>query len=191
MHSLPKALFSSVMLLMLYLGSVAITKGDPVVIGGPVVNPSNGHTYYLLSSETWTASQAFALTLGGNLVTINDAAENDWVFNMWGDHFLWIGLNDSQNEGTFVWVSGEALTFTNWANGEPNNANGDEDYVNMYPNSFSTGEWNDCDNGVRCTGFNGVVEVVPTPEPTTMLLFGTGLLGVATRLRKGRGRPRG
>lgn len=189
MYSLPKVLFSLTMLIVLCLGTVAIANGDPVVIDGPVVNPSNGHTYYLLSSDTWTASQAFALTLGGNLVTINDAAENQWVFNMWGDHFLWIGLNDIQNEGTFVWVSGEALTFTNWSFGEPNDANGIEDYVNMYPNTFSTGEWNDCDNGVICVGFNGVVEVVPTPEPTTILLFGTGLVGIATRLLRKRGRP--
>jgi len=55
-------------------------EADPVVISGPIVNPGNGHTYYLLSPDTWTASQAAAVSLGGNLVTINDAAEQTWVF---------------------------------------------------------------------------------------------------------------
>ena len=39
MYSLNRALFSSLMLLMLFLGSAAKSNADPVVIGGPIVNP--------------------------------------------------------------------------------------------------------------------------------------------------------
>src|SRR5262245_7871296 len=94
------------------------------VIAGPTVNPANGHTYYLLAAEQWPAAEAEAITLGGHLATINDAAENTWVTgqfsNVGGVHPLWIGLNDALVEGTFVWTSGEPVSYTNWNAGEPN-----------------------------------------------------------------------
>jgi len=43
---------------------------------------------------------------------------------------LWIGFTDQASEGTWEWISGEAVTYTNWASGEPKDANG-EDYAVM------------------------------------------------------------
>src|SRR5256714_10353536 len=96
--------------LVLVLLSVLLANGaqGASVVIGPVINPANQHTYYLLSAATWTDSQAFAQSLGGNLATINDALENTWVFQTFGQsRDLWIGFNDQQIEGTFTWVSGE------------------------------------------------------------------------------------
>ena len=56
------------------------------ILSGPAINPGPGHTYYLLTQNTWTASEAEAVTLGGHLVTINDSAENDWVLNTFNRH---------------------------------------------------------------------------------------------------------
>jgi hypothetical protein len=88
-----------------------VTHVQATVLSGPMTNPANGHVYYLLDTASWTDSEAEALTLGGHLVTINNAAENDWVFDTFvpllpTDVFatLWIGLNDAAQEGTFVWV---------------------------------------------------------------------------------------
>jgi len=106
------------------------------VLAGPLTNAANAHTYYLLSADTWTASEAEARGLGGHLVTINDAAENQWVLNTFfpltGVPYasLWIGLNDAANEGQFVWANGEPVTFTYWYPGEPNNLGG-EDYATI------------------------------------------------------------
>jgi hypothetical protein len=65
------------------------------------VNPANGHTYHLLSADdgsglTWAASEAYAVSLGGHLTTINDNAENGWVFDTFADYggvsrTLWTG----------------------------------------------------------------------------------------------------
>jgi hypothetical protein len=117
------------------------------IIAGPIVNPANGHEYFLLGPGTWTAARAAAVSMGGHLVTINDAAENEWVranvlrFDG-ADRRAWIGLNDIKTEGTFVWTSGEPVTYTNWSGGEPNNSGGIEHYVEMFGNGF----WNDNSN---------------------------------------------
>jgi len=141
-----------------------------------------GSTYYLLSASNWTDAQAAAVALGGNLVTVNDAAENAFLYNTWGGgaggegaQGLWIGLNDSLVEGVFAWVSGEPVGYTNWDPGEPNNL-GDEDYVYIRP--FSGGTWNDLANNGDYDGTRyGVVEVKQTPEPVSLVVFGGLLVG--------------
>ena len=69
---------------------------------------------------------------------------------------LWIGLEDSAEEGTWVWSSGKPVTYTAWASGEPNNAGvdgGAENCAWMYAyhpsNQATPGQWNDgrCHSG--------------------------------------------
>ena len=51
----------------------------------------------------------------------------------------WIGANDLETEGTFVWSDGTELDYTNWYPGQPNNVpsvnannvQGDEDAVEL------------------------------------------------------------
>jgi hypothetical protein len=86
-----------------------------------------------------------AVSLGGHLVTINDHKEHEYLWALWGrDHLLWIGLNDVKEEGSFVWTSGEPVTFLYFATNEPNDLGKNEDYVHMWSQFFdSCGQWND------------------------------------------------
>jgi streptogramin lyase len=148
-----------------------ITPGDNSpgvgILAGPIRNPANGHDYYLLTQSNWTDAEAEAIELGGHLATIDDAAENAWVVSNFSEYqnvhrSLWIGLTDQAVEGTFVWTSGEPVTYTNWAAGEPNNNGGNEDWVEILPSTDSRSPgWNDAPNYYSSFGFvmNGVVEV--------------------------------
>lgn len=110
-----------------------------------ITNPANGHQYCLTTADTWTASETEAVTKGGNLVTINDQAEQDWLLQTFGNTDpLWIGSNDAKVEDSFLWSSGEKSNYTNWLPGEPNNGecNANEDYTVMNWSS-TTGGWND------------------------------------------------
>lgn len=130
-------------------------------IAGPIVNPSNNHSYYLLTNNKWTNSQAESVTLGGNLVTINDADENAWVLSTFSNYggiprSLWVGFNDVDTEGEWAWTSGEPVTYTNFSPGNPDNMN-NEDFAYMIPPS---GMWNDGQNGLWGTyNLYGVIEV--------------------------------
>src|SRR3954468_2122305 len=118
------------------------------VVGGPVFNPANGHNYYVLSPATWNDAESFSESLGGHLLTINDAAENNWVYaNIISGHpdlNPWTGLNDIGSPGVWHWISGEAATFLNFAPGEPNGIGAPPYGVNIFPDnpypSFA-GQW--------------------------------------------------
>ena len=166
------------------------------VVAGPVLNPANGHSYYLLSLNSWSLSRDEALTLGGDLATINDPPEQAWIFSMFGsfageNRSLWIGLNDEANEGTFVWASGEPVVFENWLPGQPddNAQSAGEDYVHIIKSSngfgLTPGLWNDlADTAGTFPQFaptHGVVEVIPEPSALAALVVSAAAAGLRRR----------
>lgn len=164
------------------------------VVSGPTVNPSNGHSYYLLGQSSWTEAEAEAVDLGGHLVTINDAAENQWILDtLVAGHAvseLWIGLNDLAIEGRWEWVDGDLSAYRNFRAGEPNGDVSDWegcDYGNMYAGGTYRGQWNDTSNtnsSISGTGLGYAHGVVEVPEPATLSLLALGSLALIRRRSK-------
>ena len=132
--------------------------------------------------------------MGGNLATINNQAENDWVWNTFSGgsaRSLWIGFTDEAEEGNFVWTSGEQVTYTNWEPAAPGNSGGVEHYTEMrwgvsHDPNVGPGSWNDMPGNIDywdSRPIQGVVEIVP--EPATLSLLGIGGLAVIRRKRAG------
>ncbi|MFX0204776.1 MAG: NosD domain-containing protein, partial [Candidatus Hodarchaeota archaeon] len=98
----------------------------------------NGHEYRLIPTDTtWEEAKLDCEARGGHLVTITSSTENTLVTGLAQMGSVWIGLTDEIVEDEWRWVTGEAVNYTNWSSGEPNDAGG-EDYVELY----ESGEWN-------------------------------------------------
>ena len=139
-------------------------------------DPATEHYYKQVDGLTWVEAEAHAVTLGGHLVTINDQAEQDWLATTFTDTELWIGMNDRAVEGTWVWSSGEPVTYENWFPGQPN------EYVSQPPGDPFQGEdaavmrggpggalgWNDLPENGR---LGAVVEVTSlAPHAATLVV---------------------
>ncbi|MDJ0897591.1 MAG: PQQ-dependent sugar dehydrogenase [Xenococcus sp. MO_188.B8] len=141
-----------------------ITIEDNDIVPGALVY--NGNQYLLTDPNlTWGAAQKQAEDLGGNLVTINDAAEEDWLkANFGADELFWTGFTDAPAEGQYRWISGQPVTYTNWTPGEPNDQDGGQDFavINFGP----TGQWDDV-SGTE-SRFRGIIEIGgPNPSSST------------------------
>ena len=97
-----------------------------------------GSSCYLWSSnrKTWANAQQSCITEGGHLVEIDDTQERDFLLQAYQDkrHFpVWIGSNDKEIEGTFVWLtSKKTVPMEYFYPGEPNDDGGIEDCLQMY-----------------------------------------------------------
>jgi hypothetical protein len=115
----------SAMLTRLSIGCVVLGLVGPCaaqIVQGPVFNPVTGSRYFVYQAPTWTAAQAFARSMGADLATVNDAAEDAWIVaNLTGGNTrkLFIGLNDASVEGVFVWSDGSEAPYRNWRPNEP------------------------------------------------------------------------
>src|SRR6185312_13448300 len=153
-----------------------IVKGVPVtnlvVVAGPFLNRATSHYYYLLGQTNWSTSELWANSLGGHLVEIDDANEQNWVYDTFAqfagsNYTMWIGLTNSAAAKTnFVWSTGNSnVVYTNWAFGEPTNCPTSHFTAILSATNGLPGLWTLLDdNGQKCSGAPtnkpfGVVEV--------------------------------
>lgn len=103
----------------------------------------NGHYYKFFTLDyDWEMAAYYCENMGGHLVTVANAEENEFVNDLCQGQNIWLGGFDVSNEGVFEWITGETFYYTNWASGEPNDGNSGQDYVQMY----ASGQWDDVEN---------------------------------------------
>src|SRR5262245_61528319 len=91
---------------LLSVQPVEVASNSPAIPISPDViewatNPVTHAVNLLLAEKNWTNSEQIANDFGAHLVTINDDAENSWVWNTFNSQLnrhLWIGLSDSAQE---------------------------------------------------------------------------------------------
>ncbi|XP_035859482.1 CD209 antigen-like protein D [Sander lucioperca] len=117
----------------------------------------SGSFYYISSTKkTWQQSRDDCRQKGADLVIINSKEEQDFTrkFKM----RLWIGLTDSETEGTWKWVDGTPLTKSYWDSREPNG--GENENCVEIKKFDSENSWND----VGCsTLLNWICEMKDRP----------------------------
>ena len=158
------------------------------------------HEYRLISSPntSWNAAVAWTkanLGQAWHLATITSAQEQAFidanVLNGVVGEYLAGGYQDPQSSAPAAdwhWVTGEPWSYTNWWFGEPNDnyGPGSESYLGV---NFVDCCWND--EGKLDEPFGFMAERTFIPEPSTILLIGAGLLGLAMLRLPGRRRHRG
>ena len=113
----------------------------------PCERVRSGGNLYLFCEDAapWTDARETCLDLGYDMLTIGDVEEDDFAYESLvrfdASQPWWMGFNDRRAEGRWVWEDGSAVTYTNWAPGEPNNVGAGEDCGQL--NRFGDAFWND------------------------------------------------
>ncbi len=148
------------------LTSVEAENSTGIEILDTAVNPANNHTYHLLSASSWEDAANAARGLNGFLSTVDDAQENQWLFDTFASfdnqsRHLWIGLSDHDEDGFYKWHDGTPFYYNNWGDSQPSEG-GDEDYVHIASTNMGNimpASWNDLENDPQYFPVYGVVEV--------------------------------
>ncbi|MCA9062796.1 MAG: DUF4347 domain-containing protein, partial [Planctomycetaceae bacterium] len=118
-----------------------------------------GKFYKLISTAaSWADAKAAAeamsvLGIQGRLVTINSADENTFVQSVAAGNSIWLGASDTGHQDAYVWVSGEAVTYQNFAPGQPDGSQWADGLLMQ-----SNGTWLDSD---ETTSQKYIVEFAP------------------------------
>lgn len=109
------------------------------------INPANRHAYKRIDCDTPEEAIEQAKEEGAHLVSINDAAEQEWLLHVFGKLNYWIGYTDGLKKNDKQWDDGDPLTYTNWDTenliSEPDNDIQDKEQIKYSVLIGVTGKW--------------------------------------------------
>jgi len=170
------------------LGSILLIA-PLLAFAQPVIQGTfSNYTYIVVLATngiTWAAAETNAVAMGGQLASITSAAEDQFIYSLISSDaslWAWEGGNPDgagigpwvggyRQAGSWYWSDGSAFSYSNWANGEPNDYGGNENYIEFYSNtgSLMNDTWNDYPNDTPDPNHAGpnphgyIVEVVTVP----------------------------
>ena len=147
--------------------------------------------YTIVEGPSWEDAEANANNLGGNLITINNQEEFQFILDNFSDYVdptpswegnssvVYIGLTDSESEGEWRWINNESSDWAiTWDNNNPDNSEGRENYGILYladtPPYWEQGGVNDVK--LESEQLNGLAEIpiflepISSPVPETEVL---------------------
>ena len=151
---------------------------------GLLVSSVSGFTLTIVEgSYTWHEAKADAEARGGNLAILDTSLRLDAAQDLLISSGLplWIGLYDDDQDNSYDWINGNALTVGNFANGQP------DVLIERAIRTIGSGEiwgnvgqWMDEDDW---KGYGYLLTIVPETSSFTLLLGGLALGLVALSRR--------
>jgi hypothetical protein len=100
----------------------ALTNSDSCASCSPLVSGDRVY-YFCTNDDDWVGARNKCLKRGADLASLGDQAEHDLIWSKLKslDGEFWIGANDRDEEGVYVWTDGGSLSEDDprWAQDEP------------------------------------------------------------------------
>ena len=138
--------FITFVLSLLFTQAVFADKVEPPK--DAVAFRGNHYKAFLDTNSTWWEAKFACDDIGGELVVITTAQENEFVRRMAKGNLIWLGGTDEFEEGKWTWDNGEVFKFKHWDKDQPSAASGH----NFLILSGKNGKWADT------TDFSGKVK---------------------------------
>ena len=88
--------------------------------GCDIISEANRCISHFTILSSWQTARDKCLAWGGDLATVTSLEEYNLMYSLNTAYAnCWIGLNDLETEGTWVWVDGSNSTYRHWAPGQP------------------------------------------------------------------------
>ncbi|ROL52042.1 C-type lectin domain family 4 member E [Anabarilius grahami] len=99
--------------------------------------------FFFISSElSWSESRQYCRDRGADLVIINTEEKQRFISSFIKEN-VWIGLSDIETEGRMIWVDNKPLNRGFWCKDQPDDYEGNEDCVELFPTKGPVNNWND------------------------------------------------